>query len=52
MPRYGIEYQNKGVKFSRETTAKTAKDAEAINNKFKLKGQVNEIVSTEKTNIK
>ena len=51
MPRYGIEYENKGVKFSRETTAKTSKDAEAINAKFKLKGQVHEVVSTQQTNI-
>jgi len=51
MPRYGIEYENKGVKFSRETTAKTEKDAEVINAKFNLKGQVHEVVSTQQTNI-
>jgi len=47
MSRYGIEYENKGVKYSRETTAKTSKDAEAVNKKFKLNGQVNEIVGTQ-----
>ena len=51
MPRYGIEYTKNEKKFSRETTAKTKEDADVINDKFNIKGEVHEIVSTEKTDI-
>lgn len=51
MPRYGIEYTKNETKYSRETTAKTQQEADAINERFNLKGEVNEIVKTEKTDI-
>jgi hypothetical protein len=52
MPRYGIEYPNKDGKASRETSANSQQEADAIIDKFNIKGGVaHEIVKIEETDI-
>tara|TARA_R110000782_G_scaffold242516_1_gene329003 strand:+ start:95 stop:268 length:174 start_codon:yes stop_codon:yes gene_type:complete len=52
MPRYGIEYPKNGGTSSRETSANSQQEADAIIGKFGIKGGVaHEIVKTETTDI-